>query len=422
MYQNHRPSGPAVTGFEQVEFTPDIDANFDWLATPRAAYHSVLKRIPDLFSWDDQPTLFWRLLALRRSVNTQRFMGCLDLISKKDSVLAASMRETFLSLPSEGKVRFVEAPETFNNISCMRKTPVSSIMSLCNSLNAEAVSYEERAAGLGKRYWTALGDFYFADEVRDHLCASKVETIGWNPDRSFISPQLASNITIDFFSPAYDSSKVNNFPAEYLQYSNDERGVVYDRLVTAFDRIADVSYVAARILKEFVKVIIPHKVKEGSGSTSQTSVPGRVLLRGCENASLEWLMSALIHESIHQVLYILEFADTFVIGDVDGKSSEARVASLWTGRELGVHSFFHACFVWYGLSHFWSRALGCGDLDVDRAAIANELKKCTSGFQRGNPVAALGSHSELIRYDALCIARTLHGRVEPIFKQLAGVV
>jgi hypothetical protein len=71
-----------------------------------------------------------------------------------------------------------------------------------------------------------------------------------------------------------------------------------------------------------------------------------------------WLMDALVHESIHSLLYNVESLEPFYV------SANSQVAftaeSPWTGKKLYLHSFVHACFVWFGLWSFWSVATDSG--------------------------------------------------------------
>ena len=380
-------------------------SDFDWTANPNHAYHSILSRLPQVFAWEDSARAFSSLLSLQDSVCSRRFDSCLSYVGLADSKLAGQMRQTFLDFPAISKQSFLTAPETFYRISILRRDPAKSIIYLCDSLNAEAASIglDETVT---KKLWTSLGDFYYAGQSRAQAVPSENHFV-WNENRSFVAPRIASKIVIDFFSPSYDSAKNNGFPAEYLEYSADERRVVHERLSTAYETISKVSSVPAQLIRDFVKVLVPHKVQHGHGSTSQTSVPGRVLIRGAETSSLAWLISSLVHEAIHQLLYVLEFAGSFIVTDVERKSLVVRVNSLWTGRELAMHSFFHACFVWYGLANFWSRARNRSDLGISRSDVEAELNRAASGFNESNPVDALGTNSQLVRYDALCIARSL---------------
>jgi hypothetical protein len=52
--------------------------------------------------------------------------------------------------------------------------------------------------------------------------------------------------------------------------------------------------------------------------------------------------------------------------------------SPWTGTKLPVRQFLQACFVWYGLVHFWALAWTTGAFAPDR--VRARLTLATSGF------------------------------------------
>ena len=178
---------------------------------------------------------------------------------------------------------------------------MESISFLCNALNGEAALH-----GLGpakEGYATALGDFYCSEAADD---STSVQV--------FRAPLLADTVIIDFDSPNVASTRKVDVQKENLQlYSAEEKAIVCEKLNTTFARIKSVSEAAARLIKEHVKVIILFKTEfTHHGSTSQPSVPGRVILRGVDQTNLAGIAAALVHEAMHQVLYILQWAGIFV--------------------------------------------------------------------------------------------------------------
>jgi HEXXH motif-containing protein len=295
------------------------------------------------------------------------------------------------------------APETVYRTWQFRKSPVQTIAALCGFLNAECALKDPGAAN-GKPYWTALGDFYHSGRGGQAVAGGESE-MRWAPDQSFCAPLVAEAIPIDFFSPNVGHAKETTVKDDFLEFSPQEMVVVRQRLSDVFARIAEVSEAAARLVKEFVKVIIPLKVPSGCGSTSERSFPGRVLLQGVEVATPSRMAAALVHEAIHQLLYVLEYEGRFVITEPEG-----RVKSFWTGRALQLHSFFHACFVWYGLANFWALARNSDAFEGQE--VDEGLSGCLSGFQGQNPVDVLNLHPGSVRGDALSIASKLQDRLQ----------
>jgi len=380
---------------------PDLS----WTVNTSSRYSSMLRKIPDIFAWEESAEHFKNLQVLARSVALRRFRSCLDHIGRYDLDLSKSMRTTFEELPLSAKLRFLTAPETFYCITLLRKEPVESICFLCNALNGEAALHGRGPMKEG--YATALGDFYCSETAGDSTSL-----------QVFRAPLLADTVIIDFDSPNVARAQNMDAQKDNVQlYSPEEKALVCEKLNTTFARIKSVSEATALLIKEHVKVVIPFKTAMSQhGSTSQPSVPGRVLLRGADQMNSAMIASALVHESMHQVLYILEWAGIFIIEDPDARV--ARAKSLWTGRDLALHSFIHACFIWYGLSTFFSLAQS---FDVfEPRHIQRELERSLAGFRGQNPVDLLAPHAGMLRYDVLKVARTLRDRLQYILDQTAA--
>ena len=98
-------------------------------------------------------------------------------------------------------------------------------------------------------------------------------------------------------------------------------------------------------------------------SGSFQPLPGFSLICNCHLPSVneKVLADAIVHEAIHGIIYRFEsFGERLLRGD---KAGCLQVSSPWTGAHLNVESFAQACFVWFGLYHFWksaSRGESCG--------------------------------------------------------------
>jgi hypothetical protein len=389
--------------------------DFQWVTNGNFMYANTLASVPDVFAWKDSKNILTSVGILEHSVCVRRLQSYFDHIHRFVPSLAASMRDCFDALPPKGRARFMMAPETVYRISRLRKDPTTSIVCLCNSLNAESAMYGDAVTN-SKGYWTALGDFYYPGANREYL-PIREHDISWDPDHPFRAPRLAQTIPVDFFSPHIASAnpKIEGL-ADYMEFSPGERVLVYQRLEDALRAITEVSEAVGLLIRDFVKVIVPLKATQ-IGSTSQPPYPGRVLLRGVEQYSRERLAAALVHEAIHQFLYIVEYAGQFAVNDADTKAN-VRITSLWTGRQLPLHSFFHACFVWYGLATFWGLAQSSNVFDP--AAVDRELSKCLSGFRDQNPTDMLGPHAGLVRHEAKVVASALHGRLQSLLSRTAA--
>ncbi len=380
--------------------------DLSWVVNTSSRYASMLRKIPDIFAWEESRDHLANLQVLARSVFLRRLRSCLDYISRYDRSLFNSMRATFEELPLQGKLRFMTAPETFYRISRLRKEPVESIVFLCNALNGEAAFH-----GLGpikKDYVTALGDFYYSEVIQGLVKATDGKE-GDATIQAFRAPRLAEAIPIDFASPNVATAQETDKIGDHLQYSAEERSLVCEKLNAAFSRIERISEAAAYLIKQHVKVIIPLKAAGHVYiSTSHPRVPGRILLLGVELYPLSVLTSTLVHESIHQVLYILEWAGPFIIEDPDARA--AQLKSGWSGRDLTLSSYVHACFVWYGLANFWARARSSEVFEA--VNVQEEMARSMAGFRDGNPLDLLAPYLGMLRYDVLKTAATFRDRLQ----------
>jgi hypothetical protein len=376
--------------------------DLSWVATTAPMYASVLKRLPDVFAWSDAPDTLWNLKNLDRSMNIWRLSSFFDHIARYDKELAKMILDTFNALPAEGKVRFMTAPETHNRISRLGVEPSRSIIQLCTFLNGESAYYG--IDPIRKGYCTALGDFYIsAEEAIDGCSTDRDEELC-----VFRAPRLADAIPIDFYSPNRVNVDSPSCETNDLSFSPEEESSIADFLNRTFNQISEVCAPAGELIKQYVKVIIPLKVKKGIGSTSQPRFPGRVLLRGTDRCSAAALASALVHESIHQLIYVLEYAGAFIMRDAEPRNN-LQIKSLWTGRDLELHSFLHACFVWYGLGKFWERA---GNLDVfEKAEVDRELERSLRGYRGENPAQLLQPFAGVVRQDVITVAGMLQQRL-----------
>ena len=375
-------------------------ADFEWTANGPDTYSACLNCLPDLLSWKSSDPHLRLIKVLDRSIALSRLRSSLDFIGQYDPILSQSMRDSFETLPKAAQMRFVTAPETVYRIRRLRKEPARSITVMCEFLNGENLLNSSNSAS-GKQCWTALGDAY--DPGFDTERTAWDGT--WHPNRKYVAPYLAQAVPIDFFSPNVAGSRDITKDPELLESTHEERLVVSAKMEGAFDGVRRVNEAATRLIASFVKVIMPIKVPQGCGSNSRRSFHGRVLLRNMGTADPAMVASALVHESIHQLLYVLELKGLFVIFEPNQP-----IVSPWSGRALNLDAFVHACFVWYGLARFWTLAM---NTEVFGAELARrEQAQCLAGFRRANPAELAEPYAGMIRYDVLAVLKTLRERLQ----------
>ncbi len=134
---------------------------------------------------------------------------------------------------------------------------------------------------------------------------------------------------------------------------------------------------AAQLVRDFTRVVVLRREGEHPDvfrSSSTNAAIGRTLLVNPQlpAVSVADLADALLHEAIHHLLYMAELASPMIL---DPAACEGvRPVSPWTDNELTVHSYLHACHVWFGLLRLWQRGGDAGErVDRLRAGFASPL-------------------------------------------------
>jgi HEXXH motif-containing protein len=197
-----------------------------------------------------------------------------------------------------------------------------------------------------------------------------------------------------------------------------DRAAVYDTADTAglvvlfqdvVDTLAAMNVAASNLLRHALQTVLLRKVAD-QGSFASSSWPDRPGVIGIVNAHRpdlvrEWLIDALVHESIHSLLYLIEAREPFYL------SSDARQACIarspWSGRSLSLHSYVHACFVWFGLWNFWHQAPRSCQTTVARTRLEDRARR---GF-RPRLLSALADGESLVAPAVHCAVTEMEDTV-----------
>ena len=222
--------------------------------------------------------------------------------------------------------------------------------------------------------WGALGDCVVRDTG---------EVVRWEP----VDRQLA----VDLESP--DTIAIGSTPpAQALGWTplapEAQRGALNAltagyRLARSAARAFEPSWTSAPELSSFVNS------KPGSSVLSHHAITWDA---SCSSTRIWWTRyscaQALVHESIHSYLYMHEPRPLWGLNP-DVTEEPGVVQSPWTGRELPLSTFLHACFVWYGILFFWGRAMGSALPLPD--GVRREIARASSGFTKGALLGHIGS-------------------------------
>ncbi|MFE5026282.1 HEXXH motif-containing putative peptide modification protein [Streptomyces sp. NPDC056656] len=163
-----------------------------------------------------------------------------------------------------------------------------------------------------------------------------------------------------------------------------------DAITRSLDTIASANGEALLLITKGVRVISLRREAQGNTSSSSWPLfPGYLRLWNAAGADPLWLVDTILHEAIHSLLYMVEAGEKWFTDPDPRRSGKV---SPWSGRNLPLHSFVHACFVWFGLMSFWSA--------VDVPGAAAMWRRAAAGFRDDHlrdTVSSLGGVEENVR-------------------------
>jgi hypothetical protein len=91
------------------------------------------------------------------------------------------------------------------------------------------------------------------------------------------------------------------------------------------------------------------------------------------------LAEAIVHEAIHSLLFMFEEVHAPFLPRNSG-AEFLTVRSPWSGKDLFLSAYIHACVVWYGLYWFWTAAAEAAAWPIQ---YCSELRlRARAGFER----------------------------------------
>jgi hypothetical protein len=305
------------------------------------------------------------------------------------------------SLPKQSQQRLLLAPRLYSLLRSNNEPGAAEIGSFRQFLDLERYLCNQEC-DRPRDSWTALYDFYLApEEPVEEQAASCAPNFSFRGE-TFKAPKLG-NIVLDAFRRFTEA----DFPppmGEVTNHTPEELEFITQRLEQSLEQISRINPTARTAVEALVQVISlvrAPKSLTGTQSFSNKPVIGRMGLANAD--SNRWTVSkisdAMVHEAIHALIYRLElthplYLDNAIEGD------PMRIESPWSGRKLPLHSFVHACFVWFGLWSFWSLA------SAEEAGAADLKSKAAKGFLAGNPLN--------------CIPDEARDRIRPEVRQAIG--
>lgn len=201
------------------------------------------------------------------------------------------------------------------------------------------------------------------------------------PREEKISSVLCWRKRVDSFAPQIG----RNTDVE-ISREEDKNYVSYSSALQIIAQSLEWIDACAPVIRSFIQrvtsqIIVQrdHTRTEYYGLSSYNN-PGSIRIVNSEllGQSFCVVASAVIHESIHQYLFLLEQAYGYFLSP-NLFYSEKKVQSPWTGSVIYCNNICHAAAVWYGLFHYWGTVNEC--LYGDERSIAETQRiKIQSGF------------------------------------------
>jgi hypothetical protein len=272
-----------------------------------------------------------------------------DLLeSRIESVAAAKeedlcILESLAMLPRDRRRRFLRAPQIASRLLAHRPPDSFDSGPVARSLLAELA-----AAGIVSELpdpvWTVLGDRRL----------DPAAPTSWGKTGACI---LGTHIVVDGAGPT-DFSHGATGP---LVLPTEEHRVAIERKLSEAARaIAASSASTFGFWTDCVDVIAIRTTVDPLAPLSSNSLLRNARLTLILNGHLGRsesapMAEAIVHEAIHSLLFMFEEVHAPFVP----RNSEAEfltVRSPWSGKDLFLSAYVHACVVWYGLYWFWTAA------------------------------------------------------------------
>lgn len=288
------------------------------------------------------------------------------------------------SLPTSSQQRLLLAPRLYSLLRSKANPGVEEIDTLKDFLDLEKYLCD-RGGHRPRGSWTALGDFYLAPDNETAEDAPAHASSFYIGNQTFKAPMLG-NIVLDACRPFRNT----DYPppmGEVTNHTPQELEFIKWRLEQSLEQIGRISGTARTAVDALLQVITVVRAPELTKGTQSFSNKPAIGRMGLANShSNEWSVSkiadAIVHEAIHALIYKIELTNSLYT-DYTMEWEPVTAVSPWSGRTLRLHSFLHACFVWFGLWNFWGLA------SHDEAEAMELRQTAANGFLKGHPLSCV---------------------------------
>ena len=290
------------------------------------------------------------------------------------------------SLPVHRSDLILDAPRTW--LMAVGRPDSSSLRShLDDSLLADAAD-TRGVEQLPRSVWSAGGERFWPAGLHPR----RVDTAhSFSPSEPYVAPRLPSGVIVDFWSPAA-RGPLPEVSGESVDPTRTEVSIVLERLNVVDKALPIVSSSLGDAIRTCSKSLVVRKDPDNSGLFTAASTPTalmRPILRNPHRAEATTaeIADGWVHETIHCLFDLAELAAPALGSPLPER--ELRFRSPWTGRLLDPNTYIQACYVWYGLWHFWSRALLTEQWD--RGVCSRMMSRAAWGFLQSQVDAPIRS-------------------------------
>ncbi len=210
------------------------------------------------------------------------------------------------------------------------------------------------ASGTGRRLnaWSVMGNVWLGTTPPlrfPFLCRH---------DARFCGPRLACCIPVDLSLPEQaivPSAGLRQASA----LSNSDLAATVTQIDNAVGLLAEIYPLGHQVFTRLVgNVVIRHDAArplECWGASSGIAIGRVVIVNALAQPDTRMLGEVLLHESTHCAMDCAElYRPLWQSDDSDSRAMGTPLAYPWTGNELTVHAFAHACIVWAVLLRYWT--------------------------------------------------------------------
>ena len=327
-----------------------------------------IEAMPEALTWNNNINVLCSVHSSYTELLSIALSEQIGQLNHQHPEMARRLTGELRSVTDRAFLRVLTAPETSFRLLEKPCDSLESAKFFLRSLRAEKARDGGRDEFV-EDTWTALGDTCF------------------RPDGSIeCYPRLKDGLVLDFGSPhttQVDFGGRGNRRGEYREaFTSAEMALTVDRLEVACAGIRKTGSGILEFVTNFNKVFICQKDPAAPGLFTSGSTGQYVGRSFVTNPHLDLVnevkpAEALVHEGIHALLYMQERQKVW-IHDPSTDLPVPRIVSPWSGNLLSVRSFLQACFVWYGLAHFWAQALTHSSFGAAR--VRDRLSAAVGGF------------------------------------------